>query len=177
MGLLQQLVLVGALAGLGLSQDCPILGPAYTEVINPGSSAVLSAAKTALDNEITQALAGGQLDKSTYFGIQVFSRNSDKTLYEKYYGPSVGPDTLYRIASISKVVSVYTTLLEIGDKYWSEPVTNYIPELAKLKVENPVYDIDWSEVTLGALASHMGGIARDCRLPTHLPSSNQADGD
>jgi CubicO group peptidase (beta-lactamase class C family) len=159
---LAHLILVSALAGLGLGQDCPILGPAYPEV-NPGSSAVFGAAKTAIEDEITKALAGGQLDKGTYFGIQVFSRNSDKTLYEKYYGPLVGPDTLYRIASISKVVSVYTTLSELGDKYWNEPVTKYIPELAKLKVKSPVDDIDWSEVTLGALASHMGGVARDCR--------------
>ena len=173
MGLVH-LVVVGALAGLALSQDCPILGPAYPE-INPGSSAVFGAAKAALEDEITRALAGGQLDKGTYFGVQVFSRNSDKTLYEKYYGPSVGPDTLYRIASISKVVSVYTTLSELGDRYWNEPVTKYIPELAKLKVQNPVDDIDWSEVTLGALASHMGGIARDCKtIP--LRHSNDADG-
>ena len=176
MGLVH-LVVVGALAGLAVSQDCPILGPAYPET-NPGSSAAFGAAKAALEDEITRALAGGQLDKGTYFGVQVFSQNSDKTLYEKYYGPSVGPDTLYRIASISKVVSVYTTLSELGDRYWNEPVTKYIPELAKLKVQNPVDDIDWSEVTLGALASHMGGIARDCKAipsPAHRTTLTAVD--
>lgn len=159
---LQQLVLLGALAGLGLAQDCPILGPAYPELTSPG---LFGAAKTAINDEITKALASGQLDNGTFFGVQVFSRNSDKTLYERYHGPAVGPDTLYRIASISKVVSVYTTLAELGDKYWGEPVTKYIPELAKLKVKNPIYDTDWSQVTLGALASHMGGISRDCTAP------------
>lgn len=165
MGLFQQLVLLGAFAGLGLSQDCPMYGPSYPEVANPSSSAVFSAAKTAIDGEIARALASGQLDNGTYFAIQVFSRHSDKTLYEHYYGPSIGPETLYRIASISKLISVYTTLAELGDKHWDDPVTEHIPELAGLKVQNPVYDVDWSEVTLGGLASHMGGVPRDCRRP------------
>ncbi|RYP25167.1 hypothetical protein DL765_000048 [Monosporascus sp. GIB2] len=138
--LFRRLVILGTLAGLGLSQDCPVFGPAYPEVTNPGPSAVFSAAKTAIDDEITKALASGQLANETYLAVQVFSRHSDKTLYERYYGSSIGPEALYRIASVSKV---------------------HIPELARLKVQNPVYDVDWSEVTLGALASHMGGIPRD----------------
>ncbi len=166
MGLLQHLVLIGTLAGLGLSQDCPFLGPAYPEVADLGSSAAFKAAKTAIDQEISKALANGQLDKDTYFGIQVFSR-SEKPLYEKYYGPSIGADTLYRIASISKLVTVYATLTEIGDGYWNKPITDFIPELAaaKLKVKNPVYDIDWDEVTLGALASHLAGVPQQCKTP------------
>jgi CubicO group peptidase (beta-lactamase class C family) len=164
MVVLRQLALLGALAGVGLGQDCPILGPAYPEVTNPESSAAFKAAKTAIEGEISKALASGQLDNGTTFAVQVFSRNSDKTLFEQYHG-AVGPETLYRVASISKVMSVYTTLAELGDKYWNDPVTKYIPELACLKVQNPVYNTDWSEVTLGALASQMGGIARDCESP------------
>lgn len=164
---LRHLALLGALAGVGLGQDCPILGPAYPEVTSPGSSTAFTAAKTAFESEISKALASGQLDNGTTFAIQVFSRNSDKTLYEQYHG-AVGPETLYRIASISKVMSVYTTLTELGDKYWNEPVTKYVPELACLKVQNPVYDTDWADVTLGSLASHMGGIARDCKYLAKL---------
>ncbi|RYO79049.1 hypothetical protein DL766_009728 [Monosporascus sp. MC13-8B] len=145
-------------------RTAPVFGPAYPEVTNPGASAVFSAAKTAIDDEITKALASGQLANETYFAVQAFSRHSDKTLYERYYGPSIGPETLYRIGSVSKVVSVYTTLAELGDRHWNDPLTKHIPKLARLKVRNPVYDVDWSEVTLGALASHMGGISRDYAL-------------
>jgi len=165
MGLFRPLVLLGALAGLSLGQDCPIYGPAYPEVDNPGSAAAFSAARAAFETEIKNGLASGQLDNTTSFVVQVFSRHSEKTLYEHYHGPSVGPETLFRIASVSKLVSVYTTLIELGDKYWDEPVTKYVPELARLKVRNPVYDVDWSQVTLGDLASHMGGIPRDCASP------------
>ena len=164
MGLLRHLLLAGTLAGLGLSQDCPLLGPAYPEVANLGSSAAFKAAKTALDTEIANALANGELDKNTYFGIRVFSKTSDKPLYEKYYGSSIGPDTVFSIASISKLITVYATLTEIGDKYWDEPITKYVPELANRKVKNPVYDINWDEVTLGALASHLAGIPQHCKL-------------
>ncbi|KAK4129716.1 beta-lactamase/transpeptidase-like protein [Parathielavia appendiculata] len=162
---LRHLVLV-AFAGLGLSQNCPIFGPAYPEV--PASAPALTAAKMAIQDEIAGALAGGQLDNGTAFGVQVFLRHSDKTLFEYYHGP-VGPDTLFRVASISKVIAVYTTLAALGDKHWHDPVTKYIPELAQDKARNPVYDIDWSDVTLGALASHMGGIPRDYALGDLAP--------
>ncbi|KAK4244931.1 beta-lactamase/transpeptidase-like protein [Corynascus novoguineensis] len=164
MGLFRPLVLLGALAGLGLGQDCPIYGPAYPEVDNPGSAAAFTAARAAFETEIKNGLASGQLDNTTSFAVQVFSPHSEKALYEHYHGPSVGPETLFRIASVSKLMSVYTTLIELGDKYWDEPVTKYVPELARLKVQNPVYDVDWSQVTLGDLASHMGGVPRDYAL-------------
>jgi CubicO group peptidase (beta-lactamase class C family) len=166
-----QLTLLGTLTSLGLSQDCPIFGPAYPEITSPGSAAAFRPAKTAIQDEIASGPASGQLDNKTVFAIQVFSRHSDQTLYEHYHGPSIGPDTLYRLASVSKLVSVYTTLAELGDRHWDNPVTKYIPELAQLKVQNPVYDVDWSEVTLGALPSHMGGILRDCkRLSALVPA-------
>ncbi|KAL2125963.1 hypothetical protein VTI74DRAFT_2077 [Chaetomium olivicolor] len=161
---LSGLILFGTLAGLGLAQDCPILGPAYSEVTNPGVSRALGAAKAPFDEELTKALAEGKLDNGTTFAIQVYSRHSDKPLYERYHGPSVGPETLYRIASISKLVSTYTILAELGDKHWDDPVTRHVPELARLKAQNPVYDINWNEVTLGSLASHMSGIAREYAL-------------
>lgn len=158
---LLQLVLLG-LAGLGVSQNCPPLGAAYPAATDPDSPA-FTAAKTAIDDVIAEGISSGALDNTTSFAIQVFSRHSDEALYEHYHGASTGPDTLYRVASISKLMTVYATLAALGDEHWHDPVTKHIPELARLKVQNPVYDVDWSAVTLGALASHMGGIPRDCR--------------
>jgi CubicO group peptidase (beta-lactamase class C family) len=165
MGLLRHFLLAGILAGLGMSQDCPLLGPAYPEVSSLGSSTAFKAAQAAIDDEIAKALAGGQLDPNTSFGIRVFSKTSDKALYEKYHGSSLNADTVVSIASISKLITVYATLTEIGDKYWDEPITKYVPELANHKVKNPVYDINWDEITLGALASHLAGIPQHCKIP------------
>ncbi|KAK3299865.1 beta-lactamase/transpeptidase-like protein [Chaetomium fimeti] len=164
MGLFSHLALLGAFATLGLGQDCPIFGPAYPQIVDPGSATAFIEAKTAIEDEISKGISSGQLDNGTVFAIQVFSRHSDEILHEHYYGPSIGPDTVFRLASISKLMSVYTTLAELGDGYWNDPITKHVPELARLKVQNPVYDVDWSEVTLGAIAGHMGGIPRDYAL-------------
>ena len=43
---------------------------------------------------------------------------------------------MYRIASISKLLTVYTLLLEIGDKYWDRAITDFIPELRALATKS-----------------------------------------
>ncbi|GAB1312351.1 hypothetical protein MFIFM68171_02561 [Madurella fahalii] len=176
MGLfLRNIFLLWTLAGLCHGQNCPILGPAYPAVTNPASSPALNVAKDAFDEALAQALSSGQFDNSTTsFAIQVFSPQVDEPIYEYYHttapnangslsGSPVGPGTLYRIGSIAKLVSVYAILSKLSDRYWNEPVTNYVPELAAAGRQpgNAVDDVQWSEVTLGALASQMGGIGRD----------------
>lgn len=156
-------------------QNCPILGPAYPAVTDPASSPALNVTKAAFDEALAQALSSGQFDNSTTsFSIHVFSTHDHEPVYEYYHtalsangsltGNQVGPGTLYRIGSISKLVTVYTILSKLSDSYWNEPVTNYVPELAAAghQLGNAVNDVQWSEVTLGALASQMGGIGRDC---------------
>lgn len=163
----QTLVLLGALARLGFAQDCPILGPAYPEPDDYASSQVIQAAKTAFDTELNQAIASGKIANGTSFSIQVFSAKSDKPLFERYHTAAgekqVGAETVYRIASISKLFTIYTILAAVGEKYWNDPITRWVPELARAPrgdvVDHPV----WSEITLGALASHLGGVQRDCK--------------
>ncbi|KAH6855461.1 beta-lactamase/transpeptidase-like protein [Chaetomium sp. MPI-CAGE-AT-0009] len=157
-------------------QNCPLLGPAYPAVTDLASSPALNVTKAAFDEALAQALSSGQFDNSTTsFSIQVFTTHDNKPLYEYYHTASsangslsgtrkVGPGTLYRIGSISKLVTVYAILSKLSDRYWNEPVTNYVPELAAAShqlIGNAVNDVQWSEVTLGALASQMGGIGRD----------------
>lgn len=161
-------IAVLAAVGLSLGQNCPILGPAYPDVVDPGSSLVFDAARLAFDQEITQILSDDLLRNGTSFSIQVFSSYSDTPIYERYhtatglgFNTSVGAETLYRIASVSKLMTVYTMLTELSDKHWNDPITDYVPELAT--PGNTIDSTVWSEVTLGALASHMGGISRDCR--------------
>lgn len=172
------LLWVGLLAGLGSAQNCPFIGPAYPAANNASSPAFTSAA-AAFDKLLAEALATGQMTaNSTYYAVQVFSSTSKKPLYETYHTPTirtvqnisqigtskVGPDTIFRIHSLSKVVTVYTALSKLGDKYWDEPVSKFIPEFSGLQRGDGVYDVDWDEVTLGSLGSLMSGIGRDCRF-------------
>ena len=159
---------------LSLGQNCPILGPAYPAVANVSSSPVLNAAKATFTQALTEALSNGQLDgEAASFAVQVFSTFSDRPIFEYYHtasglngslsGSLVGPDTLYRIGSISKLVTVYAALARLPHKHWGDPITDFVHELADARVNNAVENVDWSEVTLEDLASQMSGIARDCK--------------
>lgn len=158
---------LSAIAGICSAQNCPLLGPAYPALTDPLSSAVLQDAKSVFNSSLAQAFAAGLINsKTATFSYQVFSTDADTPVYEYYYsggGSSVDANTLYRIGSISKLLTVYSILAKLGDQYWDEPVTKYVPELADANGSDAVDDVDWSEVTLGALASQMSGIGRDCK--------------
>lgn len=167
-------------------QNCPILGSAYPPVADSSSSPALNAAKVSFRDALTELLASGQIGNSTAFSLQVFGRDDsgDDPIFEYYHtglatssagngsiseirsrNATVGPRTLYRIGSISKLISVYAILAKLGGGYWNEPVTKYVSELADAADQgesDAVDHVQWSEVTLGALASHMSGIGRDC---------------
>lgn len=77
-------------------------------------------------------------------------------------------NTIYRVGSVSKLLTVYTYLAAVGDVSFNEPVTMYIPELAAYAKQNAsalnagdINLVDWNDVTVGSLASHLAGIARD----------------
>lgn len=168
------LLVVGSLVSLCAAQNCPILGPAYPAASDAAAPAFASA-KTAFDEALAKALASGQIDgNTTFYSIQVFSPSSEDPIYETYHtastgsqnGPvvTVGPDTLFRIFSISKVMTVYTILRKLGDRFWNEPITKYVPELVAARARNAVDDVLWDDVTLGSLASLTSGIGRDCKF-------------
>lgn len=75
-------------------------------------------------------------------------------------------DTLYRIGSVSKLLSVYAILVKAGMEIFDHPVTRYLPELAGNAGSDPLERISWEEVTVGALASQLAGTGgmRECCL-------------
>ena len=77
-------------------------------------------------------------------------------------------DSIYRVASISKLVTVYTGLLELGlgSRDWNWPIGDFVPKLAQFArrasgEDNPINTTQWDKITLGALAAQMGGGPRD----------------
>ena len=77
---------------------------------------------------------------------------------------TVDENSIYRIGNISKAFTVYTFLLELGDRYWNDAVSSHVPELAAASTGNVVTQVQWDQVTLGDLAGQMAGIDRDCEL-------------
>ncbi|KAB8262339.1 beta-lactamase/transpeptidase-like protein [Aspergillus pseudonomiae] len=77
----------------------------------------------------------------------------------------VDGDSIYRIASVSKLITVFAGLLELDSADWEWPLTDVFPEMADFVREKssnlqPVYDTQWDKITLNAIASQMGGIPR-----------------
>ena len=82
----------------------------------------------------------------------------------------VNGDTIYRIGSLSKLITAYLFLLEAGPKYWSHAVTDFVPELKRrtqecLSRQDAIDCIDSTGITWGALASHESGIGREVSGP------------
>lgn len=176
------------LSRLSLAQyvtaPCPLLGadvPVPTRLSN--SRAVESAKQAiavAIEESLLNATKYGQLDpNSTSFSLEIYSLHEPDSVFTYHYSapdlaePSEGvsvvdSNTIYRIGSISKLLTVYLYLIEAGDVSFNQPVTNFVPELARYSTEkadlleaDTVDIVDWSEITIGALASHMAGIGRD----------------
>ncbi|KAK3393749.1 beta-lactamase/transpeptidase-like protein [Podospora didyma] len=138
------LLLSGLAYRLCSAQNCPIAGPAYPAVTKIAASPALKAIKTALDSVVEQAFVSGQLDRS---------------------------ETVYRIGSVSKILAVYAILSKLSHKHWQDSITDYIPELANAPPPRSAVDsVEWSKVTLGALASHMAGIGQGYAIGELLPA-------
>ncbi|KAK3672594.1 hypothetical protein LTR78_007645 [Recurvomyces mirabilis] len=167
---------------------CPILGPVFPA---PSSLCDADSFQAALKNISTTLDYAGNTGKTPYgnipsnatsFTVGVFS--ADETLFSHQYtspwlktstqgATEVGVDSVFRIGSGSKLITTYLWLVEVGTKYWGHSITEFVPELAEAPQNcsasaDPVDCIDWDEITLGALASHMAGVPRDYSTPLEL---------
>ena len=109
--------------------------------------------------------------------FSIYDEAAAETLQYHHTGPDVKTsntgithadgDSIYRLASITKLFTVYLTLLEIGSGYWDCPITDFLPDLAAFAKKtplDPLHVVDWNGVTLGTLAGQMSGIPRDTAL-------------
>jgi len=167
---------------------CPLLGPDFPPPRNISQNSGFRKAVDSFSNIINQLLNTNSsspipFDSSnTTFSINIFSKFTDTPLYEYHYTAplfangsngtkKIDGDTIYRIGSISKLFTVFAFLIEKGDANFNDPVTKYVPELRYshlVKQKGVVNAVQWDDVTLGALASQMSGIGRDCKWYYYL---------
>ncbi|KAJ4258870.1 hypothetical protein NW762_007957 [Fusarium torreyae] len=120
--------------------------------------------------------------QNTSFSIVIYSARNQRPLanfhhtaqalkHHKYGTRIVNDTSIYRIGSVSKLLTAYLYLLEVGDASFNEPITRYVPELAAMSTDkgDALRNVDWNAVTISAIASHMAGIPRDFPNP---PSSD-----
>ncbi|KAF2967417.1 hypothetical protein GQX73_g6160 [Xylaria multiplex] len=162
--------------------NCPFPGAAFPKPTNLATSQTFQAVLKNLTAAFqTYDTTESNNPNGTSWSLQVFSASSDEALWEHYHTAknlldqssdfAVGPDTVYRLGSLTKIFTIMTFIAEAGDTRWNDPVTKYVPELQLLAARaqsDPVMNTDWSSVTIGALASHMAGIMRDYALEGEL---------
>jgi CubicO group peptidase (beta-lactamase class C family) len=156
---------------------CPILGAVLPAPAKPNSHPAVGASVELLKGSI-EKLVGG-LNKSAV-SVSIKSIHESSPLFDFHYTPptldprgtqKVNGDSIYRLGSISKIFPVLA-LLKLDGVSLEDKITKYLPELNKLNDQAPVKDfttqVEWDEITLGALASHLSGISSDCEDDTTL---------
>ncbi|KAL2861171.1 serine hydrolase domain-containing protein [Aspergillus lucknowensis] len=159
------------------------LGPIYPAPRDLTSSDSLVAAgwknlarkfETSLGSSSNSALS--QLNDLT-FSVGLFSTHDSSAERLQYHHTApeiansatgtrkVDGDSIYRIASVSKLFTVLAGLIELKGQDWERPLSELFPAFAQSLRErsgtvDPVYDTQWDAITPRALASQMGGIAQ-----------------
>ncbi|KAH8677787.1 beta-lactamase/transpeptidase-like protein [Xylariales sp. PMI_506] len=152
--------------------NCPYQGPAFAKPKQLAKSAVMQAALANLTSIINAwEVAPANNPSTATWSVQIFAASDEVALWEHHHASAtlnmtINGNTIYRIGSITKVFTVLTFLIEAGDKYWNLPVIDFIPELATIvktdvSDRDPVMNVDWAHVTVGALASQMAGVVKD----------------
>ena len=103
---------------------------------------------TALIEEQIGKQGGGN---NVHASVEIVTADDDP-LFEYHHGDGISGDSVYRIASISKVFTVYEALLQSVNM--DDSVARYLPQF-----NTPEY----AGITLRSLAGHTSGITRDCQ--------------
>ncbi|KAL5333611.1 beta-lactamase/transpeptidase-like protein [Aspergillus crustosus] len=192
------IVLYILFVGLAAAQICSLPGPAFPAPRQAGKSAVFNQATADFLHSLNEILNPSTKSAPiinpdlTSFAIQVYSSHHSTPLFEHYHTtPSVrnntggvkivDEDTVFRIGSVSKLWTVLLLLIENGFSTFYEPVSKYIPEIRQaiedVQNDETAFDainiVQWEEVTIGELASHMSGLERSFGLgdiASHPPS-------
>ncbi len=161
--------------GLSTAQNapnCPLWGPVYpspTSVLT--KSTAIPKSVQALNKSLSSALRNSTLVTSGIsFYVSVFT--ADQVIFDSSYASPttngsltsgvLNKDTLFRIGSVSKLLTVYSLLAATGLENLNDPVTKWIPELNNATFVNNVSTVRWQDVSIKALANHMVGV-RECR--------------
>ncbi|KAI9730919.1 MAG: hypothetical protein M1818_007993 [Claussenomyces sp. TS43310] len=165
-----------------VTTNCPLLGPVFPAPTDSATASAVRKAQAEFSGYLDGLLRSGRTEygsldnETTSFSIGIFSAHDNSSLFSYHYeaprlngsltSGRLDDDTMYRVGSLTKLFTVYTLLAEVGDVSLDDPVTKYVPELAAAAAAadlDAVNNFRWSDITIGALGSHMGGIPRDCK--------------
>ncbi len=183
---------------------CPPYGPVFTPPTGLAEHPLMRAALANLTEQLDaftagrngSGIAGRYAANTTYSSVGIRHVDDPRTLFEHHHMPASGGanittaaahnsrgltakldgDSVYRMASVSKVFTVLLMLLQEDKLSLEDPVTKYLPELAAAAPGNitSVETVNWNEITLGSLTDSLSGIPYACEcanLSLHQSSS------
>jgi hypothetical protein len=172
-----------AFAQRSLYKPCPLLGPFFpAPIIDPTSPALNKVAQSLnklLDDYITagDGQFGPISPNTTSFSLALFAGSSyvpgpdDLPFFYEYHHAAndldnhrLDKDSVFALGDLTQLFTVYAQLAALGDEVWRHRILDYVPELRNVSVaaSNAINQVQWKDVTLGALAGQMSGIARNC---------------
>ncbi|KAI0144405.1 beta-lactamase/transpeptidase-like protein [Xylariaceae sp. FL1272] len=171
--------------------DCPLYGLGYPKPTDLANSEGIQKAAASLDSVFAQHIDNANNTNSDHFSysVQVFSATEQQPLWSHHWTASslatmnttgvkkIDGDTVYRVGSLTKVLSMLTFLAEVGDAAWNEPITKFVPEIADMVANGSDYSHslttpDWGSITIGSLASQISGLMRDYALLGELTQTS-----
>jgi hypothetical protein len=168
-----------------LLQPCPLLGPwVPAPLINPSSAAIEAATRSVdklLDEYIVKADGrfGPISPNTTSFSIALFAGSNyipgpdNLPFFYEYHHAApdlaeehLDKDSVFALGHLTQLFTVYTQLAELGEEVWSRSIVDFLPELRNVSatISDDIHAVRWEDVTLGSLAGHTAGIARDCMV-------------
>lgn len=166
---------------------CPPLGPVYAAPQSLSTDSSIRQTGQTVSAALKQLLkTGGDTSagfdaNTTSFSINFFSIHESESIFQYHVTAStlntsstkiVDENSVYRIGSITKAVTVFELLLLGKQVHFDDPVTKYVPELAAIAEDDEITTAQWSQITVGALAGHLAGIGRDCKCISLASNEN-----
>lgn len=162
---------------------CPLLGPVFPSIDSFSHTREAVTVAKQIEAKLEQASRNGNLTNSV--SLQIFSSEDRKSFFKFSHSASVTTnathgvrkvteDSVFRIASNSKLWTMYLLMIKTHGDALNHPVTKYVPALKnaskhlELNATERNYGAEyarWDQITVGELASHLAGITRDCELP------------
>ena len=70
----------------------------------------------------------------------------------------VDGDSIYKIASVSKLITTFAGQLKLSNEDWNRPVSEILTELNTNNRSDVIYDLQWDQITPWSFATHLSGI-------------------
>lgn len=162
---------------------CPLLGQQYPSPVQLSSNSEFQAATKQIENALLSSSKTYMLNE-TSLSIGMFSTSEEGLLYQYHHTDAllanssqgsrkVDADSIYRIGSISKLLTMYMFLVSDGDRHFNDPIAEHVPALLKAGPEWNTVTPEWNDITIGDLAGQMAGLARDFGLADLAPPKGQ----